>query len=93
MRKIESEIVVEEVKRGRKISGPADVLDLLSIGLIDCGELHISRTSMGSKRPCEERFLIYLPKGRNYLWKMLNELKVRVRVFIELPRELLEKAS
>jgi hypothetical protein len=60
------------------------ILDLLSSGrFLDCGELFITKTTMGKRRQ-GERFLIYLPGNRAYLWKELNERRAKVRVYLEL---------
>jgi hypothetical protein len=56
---------------------------LLKARLIDVGEIHISRTTLGKRGG--ERYVIYLPLARNYLWRQLHELDVKVRVYIELP--------
>jgi hypothetical protein len=56
---------------------------LLKAKLIDVGEIRISRTSLGKKGG--ERYVIYLPLARCYLWRQLRELNVKVRVYIELP--------
>jgi hypothetical protein len=58
--------------------------------LIDAGELRVSKTGLGKKKP-GERYLIYLPLNRNYLWRMLHKSGVKVRVFIEIPEEVLER--
>ena len=50
---------------------------LISNRLIDCGELVISKSSLGKKRK-GERYLVYLPLSRNYLWRGLHGRKVRV---------------
>jgi hypothetical protein len=59
-------------------------VELLRQRFIDVGELRISRTSLGKKR-AGERYLIYLPLNRNYLWRALHERGAKVRVFIEIP--------
>ncbi|MEM1644144.1 MAG: hypothetical protein QXV30_04365 [Desulfurococcaceae archaeon] len=46
--------------------------------LIDVGERRIAR--VGSKK---ERYLIYLPLERNYIWRKLWELG-KIRVYIEV---------
>ncbi|MEM0233318.1 MAG: hypothetical protein QXL22_04785 [Candidatus Nezhaarchaeales archaeon] len=46
--------------------------------LIDVGERRIAR--VGSKK---ERYLIYLPIERNYIWRRLWE-SGRIRVYIEI---------
>jgi hypothetical protein len=74
------------VKKGSDGAETA-ILDLLWRGrFLDCGELFVSRTTSGRKRP-GQRFLIYLPTNRNYVWKLLHEKKVRLRIYIELPKE------
>jgi len=60
--------------------------------LIDAGDLRVSKTSLGRKRP-GERYLIYLPLNRNYLWRALHESGVKVRVFIEIPGEALKESG
>jgi hypothetical protein len=57
--------------------------------LIDAGELRISKTSMGRKKP-GERYLVYLPLNRNYMWRLLHKSGAKVRVFIEIPEEALK---
>ena len=62
------------------------VSDVVTRGVLDAGELRISKTGLGKRGG--ERYLIYLPLNRNYLWKLLHERRVRVRVFIEIPEEV-----
>jgi hypothetical protein len=62
------------------------VVDAITRGVVDIGELRISRTTLGKRGG--ERYLIYLPLNRNYLWRELYERRVRVRVFIEIPEEI-----
>jgi len=62
------------------------VSDIVTQGVIDVGELRISGTSLGKRGG--KRYLIYLPTNRNYLWRLLHERRVRVRVFIEIPEEV-----
>jgi hypothetical protein len=59
--------------------------------LIDVGEIHVTRTSLGKKQG--ERYLIYLPMNRNYVWRLLHDLGVKVRVYIEIPEDALKKIS
>jgi hypothetical protein len=70
----------------RKVKEDPDlnVLDLLRMKFLDCGDLHVSKTSLGVRRS-GNRYLIYLPANRNYLWEMLHSSKVKVRIFVELP--------
>jgi hypothetical protein len=71
----------------------ANVLgEVLKTDLIDVGEVRISRATPNGVRG-RPRFYIHLPMSRNYLWRLLNEAGVKVRVYIELPKELLEKAK
>jgi hypothetical protein len=56
---------------------------LLKSNLIDVGEVRLTKTSLGKQGG--PRYLIYLPLARNYLWRRLHELNVKVRVYIELP--------
>jgi hypothetical protein len=65
---------------------------LIKSSLIDCGELTITRTTMGKKKQ-GERFLIYLPNNRSYLWKLLHEKSTKVRVYIQIPRDLKDCSS
>jgi hypothetical protein len=67
------------------------MLKMLRQRIIDVGEVHISRTTLGKKSG--ERYLIYLPMNRNYLWKNLHDLNVKVRVYIEIPEDILKKIS
>jgi hypothetical protein len=60
--------------------------------LVDAGELRVSKTSLGRKRH-GERYLVYLPLNRNYLWQTLHESGVKVRVFIEIPGEALKEKN
>jgi hypothetical protein len=62
------------------------LVDVVTRGVLDVGELRISRTTLGKRGG--ERYLIYLPLNRNYLWRELYERRVRVRVFIEIPEEI-----
>jgi hypothetical protein len=62
------------------------VVDAITRGVVDVGELRISKTTLG--RRGGERYLIYLPLNRNYLWRELYERKIRVRIFIEIPEEI-----
>jgi hypothetical protein len=67
-------------------------VNLLSQGLIDAGELRITVTTLGRKIP-GKRYLIYLPMNRNYIWEVLHEKNVKVRVFIEIPSEALRNEA
>jgi hypothetical protein len=62
---------------------------LVSGHLLDAGELFVSRSSLG-RRKQGERYLLYLPTSRNYLWRQLHDLQIKVRVFLEpqLPEKL-----
>lgn len=64
------------------------LVNMLSQKVIDVGEVHVSRTSLG-KNKTGYRYLIYLPLSRNYLWKILHERGAKIRVFIEIPGEVL----
>ena len=63
------------------------LLKLNNTDIIDIGELRISRTNLGRKGGFRERYVIYLPVSRNYLWRALHEKKIKIRLFIEIPRE------
>jgi putative cell wall-binding protein len=77
---------------GGGVAEPANVLELLKKNVVDCGKLYVSKTSLGAKRS-GERYLIYLPISRNYLWKILHDSKVKVTVFLQLPENLPEKTA
>jgi len=67
------------------------VAHMLKQRLIDAGEIHITRTTLGKKQG--ERYLIYLPTNRNYVWKLLHDLNVKIRVYLEIPEDVLEKVD
>jgi hypothetical protein len=56
---------------------------------MDVGEVRISRTSR-TKLGDKARYVIYLPTNRNYLWRILHEKRIRVRVFMEIPEVVSE---
>jgi hypothetical protein len=58
---------------------------------MDVGEVRISRTSR--TKLDKARYLIYLPTNRNYLWRILHEKRIRVRVFIEIPEVASESSG
>jgi hypothetical protein len=60
------------------------VIATLGSKIIDVGELRISKTTLGKRGG--DRFLIYLPMNRNYLWRLLHDLNTKVRVYIEIPK-------
>jgi hypothetical protein len=60
---------------------------LINRQVIDAGELVISKSTLG-KRKEGSRYLIYLPSNRCYIWRLLNERKIKVRVYLELPEKL-----
>jgi len=64
---------------------------LSSTRIIDVGELRISRATLSPKSG--ERYLIYLPMNRNYLWRALHDTNIKVRVYIEIPEGVLKKVS
>jgi hypothetical protein len=67
----------------------AAILNLLLSGrFVDCGELRISKVTLNKEG--KERYLIYLPLGRSYLWKLIHSSGIKVKVFIELPQNLQE---
>jgi len=66
------------------------VNELLRNRLIDVGEVKVSRATLTGVRG-KPRFFIHLPMARNYIWEHLNKTGLKVRVYIELPQELLEK--
>lgn len=53
---------------------------LKSKKVIDVGEVRVTRSPAGDK----ERFLIYLPVSRNYLWRLIWDSGKKVRVYIEV---------
>ena len=73
---------------------PKSLVDIVTLkDVIDVGELKISRTSLGKRYGYKERYLVYLPLSRNYLWKALHESKARVRIFLEIPEDVTKTAS
>lgn len=52
--------------------------------VVDVGEVRVTKTTLGRSR-AGERYLIYLPLSRNYLWRYLHESNAKIRVFIEIP--------
>jgi len=60
--------------------------------IVDVGERHIvmATRDYGRGKP---RFSINLPIERNDLWQWLWERRVKVKVFIEIPKEELKKIS
>jgi len=66
---------------------------VVSAGLrvIDAGELRISRTTLGKREG--DRYLIYLPMNRNYLWRFLHNANAKVRVYLEVPEDVLKNMS
>jgi hypothetical protein len=79
-------------KRVQKVDTNPLVTNLLSSSrIIDVGEIRIARATQDAKRG--GRYLIYLPTTRSYLWRVLHELGVKVRVYIEVPEDALKKLS
>jgi hypothetical protein len=68
------------------------LVGVLNQRVVDVGEVRITRTNLGKNRP-GKRYLIYLPLNRNYLWEVLHERNVKVRVFIEIPSEGLNRGG
>lgn len=64
---------------------------MLKQKLVDVGEVRITRTTLGKKQG--ERYLIYLPMNRNYLWRLLHDLDAKVRIYIEISEDTLKKIS
>ena len=59
------------------LSDSMSLVELLkSRKILPLGPIHVSK--LGDKR-----YVIYLPQELNYLWKELNESKVKVKVYIE----------
>jgi hypothetical protein len=70
-----------------------DILKRMISGeLVDAGVLRVSKTSLGRKKP-GERYLVYLPVNRNYLWRTIHDSGLKVRVFIEVPGEALKEKN
>jgi len=63
--------------------------ELLKTNLIDVGEVKVARatTRLGGVEG-KERYLIYLPLSRSYLWRAIHESGERVRLYMEIPRKL-----
>jgi len=62
------------------------IVDLIARSIIDAGELRISRTTLGKNREAD-RYLIYLPINRNYVWRVLHRKNKKVRVLLMIPSE------
>lgn len=68
------------------------VRELLKTKIIDIGEVKIARaTTRLHGVEGRERYLVYLPSSRTYLWKALHETGERVRLFIVIPERLRAK--
>jgi hypothetical protein len=57
--------------------------------VIDVGEVRIAKSGLGKKRQ-GDRYLVYLPLSRNYLWRALNVSGRKVRVFLQIPNIIVE---
>jgi len=68
--------------------------ELLRSELVDVGEVRIARASphLGGV-PGKERYIIYLPMNRSYLWRVLHDTGEKVRVYVEIPERLKAKLS
>ena len=64
---------------------------LLGSNVIDVGEVKITKTSLGKLQGF--RYLVYLPTTRNYLWEKLHAIGRKVRVYIEVPDDVVKKKS
>lgn len=66
--------------------------ELLKTSLIDIGEVKIARatTRFGGVEG-KERYVVYLPLARNYLWRVLHDMGGKVRLYIEVPEGLRAK--
>jgi len=79
------------------VEGAEEVLEeiylkmLKGARIIDIGERKISRTVKEYKG--RSRFVIYLPVGRNDIWRILWEERIPVKVFLELPEATIKKSS
>jgi hypothetical protein len=60
--------------------------------IIDVGERNVvmATRDYGRGKP---RFIINLPTTRNDLWQYLWEKKIPVKVFIEIPKEVLKESE
>jgi hypothetical protein len=77
-------------KRIQKVDTNPFVTNLLSSSrIIDVGEVRITKATQDAKGG--GRYLIYLPTTRSYLWGVLHDLGVKVRVYIEIPEDVLKK--
>jgi len=81
------DIMKETTKEGEI---PLIIMRLLHTKVVDVGEVRITRTTLNRRN---ERYLVYLPTTRNYLWRALHDLGVKVRVYIEIPEDALKKIS
>ena len=64
------------------------IMGTLGSKIIDVGELRISKTTLGKRGG--DRYLIYLPMNRNYLWRLLHNANAKVRIYIEIPEGVLK---
>jgi hypothetical protein len=77
-------------KRVQEVDAKPLVKNLLSSSrIIDVGEIRIARATQDAKGG--GRYLIYLPTTRSYLWRVLHDLGVKVRVYLEIPEDALKK--
>jgi len=79
---------VSRESRTSKLCLPTLVVSASSLRVIDAGELRISRTTLGKRGG--DRYLIYLPMNRNYLWRLLHNANAKVRIYIEIPEDVLK---
>lgn len=64
------------------------IMSLLRAKVVDVGDVRITRATLSRRN---ERYLVYLPTTRNYLWRALHDLGVKVRVYLEIPEDALKK--
>jgi hypothetical protein len=77
-------------KRIHKVDANPFVTNVLSRSkVIDVSEVRVARATQDAKG--DGRYLIYLTTTRNYLWRVLHDLGVKVRVYIEIPEDALKK--
>jgi hypothetical protein len=66
--------------------------ELLKTSLIDVGEVRVARatTRLGGVEG-KDRYLVYLPSSRAYLWRLLHDTGEKVRLYLEIPERLRAK--
>jgi len=67
-----------------------DIVDVLKGRILDVGEVRIARSTLTGVKG-KARYVVYLPMARAYLWRALHEAGGRVRLYLEVPEDVLAK--